>query len=56
MILEGTLTDPQGEYEKGSWLRLPPGDMPALLAAGTDTLLYLKTGHLSPETLIGVTS
>ncbi len=56
MILEGTLTDPQGEYEKGSWLRLPPGDMPALLAAGTDTLLYLKTGHLSPETLFGVTS
>lgn len=55
MILEGTLTDPEGHYTKGSWLRLPSGDIPALLASGTETLLYLKTGHLSPDTLTGVT-
>lgn len=55
MILKGALTDPKGQYEKGSWLRLPSGDMPALLASGTETLLYLKTGHLSPDTLTGVT-
>ena len=55
MILEGALTDPEGQYEKGSWLRLPSGDMPALLASGTETLLYLKTGHLSPDTFTGVT-
>ncbi|AIR67940.1 cupin domain-containing protein [Dickeya fangzhongdai] len=53
-ILEGELTAPEGRYEKGSWLRLPPGEMPALMASATGVKFYLKTGHLSPATLTGV--
>ncbi|MDM2746511.1 MULTISPECIES: cupin domain-containing protein [Enterobacteriaceae] len=53
LLLEGELTDPFGRYEKGSWLRLPPGDMPSLIASASGAKLYLKTGHLSPATLTG---
>lgn len=54
LILEGALTDPEYRYGKGSWLRLPPGDMPTFIAAGNGALFYLKTGHLNPATLTGV--
>ncbi len=56
LVLEGELSAPDGRYPAGSWLRLPPGDMPALIAAAPGALFYLKTGHLSPATLIGATS
>ncbi|WPO97188.1 cupin domain-containing protein [Buttiauxella sp. HR94] len=53
LLIEGELRAPEGRYEKGSWLRFPPGDMPALTASATGALFYLKTGHLSPATLTG---
>ena len=54
-ILEGGLTASDGIYSKGSWLRFPPGDMPALMAAANGVMFYMKNGHLSPATLVGVT-
>ncbi|TKV08113.1 anti-sigma factor [Citrobacter sp. wls619] len=54
LLLEGEMTDPNGIYPKGSWLRFPPGDMPALIAYAGGVTLYLKTGHLNPATLTGV--
>lgn len=55
ILLQGELRAPEGRYESGSWLRFPPGDMPALIATASGALFYLKTGHLSPTTLIGAT-
>lgn len=54
LVLEGALAAPEGCYQPGSWLRLPPGDMPALISGGSGALIYLKTGHLMPATLNGV--
>ncbi|MNG57193.1 ChrR Cupin-like domain protein [compost metagenome] len=56
LLLEGELNAPQGRYEEGSWLRFPPGDLPALAATASGAFFYLKTGHLSPATLTGATS
>jgi len=56
LLLEGELRAPEGRYAAGSWLRFPPGDMPALTATASVALFYLKTGHLSPATLTGVSS
>ncbi|OEG97856.1 anti-sigma factor [Enterobacter kobei] len=55
ILLQGELRAPEGRYESGSWLRFPPGDMPALIATASAALFYLKTGHLSPTTLTGAT-
>ena len=55
ILLQGELRAPEGRYESGSWLRFPPGDMPALIATASGVLFYLKTGHLSPTTLTGAT-
>lgn len=54
LVLEGGLIDAKGQYEKGSWLRFPPEALPTLMASAAGALCYLKTGHLHPETLIGV--
>lgn len=55
ILLQGELHAPEGCYGTGSWLRFPPGDMPALIATASGVLFYLKTGHLSPTTLTGAT-
>ncbi|HEJ7344720.1 TPA: cupin domain-containing protein [Klebsiella oxytoca] len=55
LILEGALISRERRYEKGGWLRFPPGEMPVSFAANAGVKFYLKTGHLSPATLIGVT-
>ena len=55
ILLRGEIRAPEGRYESGSWLRFPPGDMPALIATASGALFYLKTGHLSPTTLTGAT-
>lgn len=56
LLLKGELRAPEGSFGAGSWLRFPPGDMPALMAAATGAFFYLKTGHLSPTTLRGAPS
>ncbi|MFH5125372.1 cupin domain-containing protein [Enterobacter cloacae complex sp. 2024EL-00214] len=56
LLLEGELRTPEGNYEKGCWLRFPPGEMPTLIATAAGALFYLKMGHLNPTTLTGVMS
>lgn len=55
LLLKGQLGAQEDCYEAGSWLRFPPGDMPALMAIASGALFYLKTGHLSPTPLTGAT-
>jgi hypothetical protein len=45
-VLDGALSDAAGTYPKGSWLRLPPGDM-AAFSSPERALVYVKTGHLA---------
>ena len=45
-VLSGRLSDADGSYPKGTWLRLPPGAT-AEFRAEDGCLIYLKTGHLA---------
>jgi anti-sigma factor ChrR (cupin superfamily) len=54
-VLKGSLTEQAHHYETGSWLRFPIGDMPSMISGCEGALIYLKTGHLKPDTLTGVT-
>lgn len=45
-VLEGGFRDAEGEYQVGSWLRLPPGSEQAV-RSDTGALVYRKTGHLA---------
>lgn len=47
LLLDGALLEGQIRYEAGSWLRLPRGEYPRLVAGAQGASLYLKTGHLS---------
>lgn len=47
LVLEGSLHEGAHRYERGSWIRLPPGEHPDLVASATGATVYLKTGHLS---------
>lgn len=44
-ILEGSFADDDGVYDRGAWLRLPPGSSHTPRTDG-GCLFYLKTGHL----------
>ncbi len=46
LILEGGLREAATAYPRGSWLRFPADDCPALLAGPNGVTVYLKTGHL----------
>ena len=46
LVLAGSVLDGQSGYECGSWLRLPQGRYPDLVAGAQGATLYLKTGHL----------
>jgi quercetin dioxygenase-like cupin family protein len=45
-VIAGRVRVASTEYECGSWLRLPPGDRPAIAADPGGATLYVKTGHL----------
>lgn len=47
LVLDGELRDGEHSYASGSWIRLPPGDMPAMVAGHAGVTIYLKTGHLA---------
>jgi len=55
LVLEGSLNEAAHEYGQGSWLRLPPGEHPQVVAGPQGVTLYLKTGHLG-KYLTGVVS
>ena len=46
LMLAGTLTESGNAYERGAWLRIPPGTCPEMIAGSRGAALYLKTGHL----------
>jgi anti-sigma factor ChrR (cupin superfamily) len=47
-IIKGALKDDKGVYPAGTWLRQPPGSSHAPYAI-EDALLWVKSGHLSPQ-------
>ncbi|WP_035849068.1 cupin domain-containing protein [Cupriavidus neocaledonicus] len=47
LVVEGSLRERAQAYERGSWLRLPPGTYPDLVAGSSGACVYLKTGHLA---------
>lgn len=50
-VISGEFSDEQGSYPAGSWLRNPPGSSHSP-EVKTDTLIWVKTGHLLPQTAI----
>lgn len=46
LVLSGTLHMAGTIFERGGWLRLPPGAYPDLTAGEEGACIYLKTGHL----------
>ncbi|ELY4777080.1 cupin domain-containing protein [Cronobacter turicensis] len=50
LLIEGTLMESDVQYPAGTWLRLPPDDVPPLTAGTQGALLYVKTGHLRDAT------
>jgi len=46
-VIEGELTDADGSYPAGTWLRRPPGSKHCPVAT-QDALLWVKSGHLAP--------
>ena len=51
LVLAGDLMLDGVSYPQGTWIRLPPGDTPLLVAGASGVTVYLKSGHLSPEAL-----
>ena len=47
LVLKGSLHEGAHRYERGSWIRLPAGEHPDLVAGDIGATVYLKTGHLS---------
>ncbi|WP_111415534.1 cupin domain-containing protein [Billgrantia lactosivorans] len=47
LVLSGDLTEDSESYPRGSWMRLPAGEYPAIAAGAQGATLYLKTGHLA---------
>ncbi len=52
LVLAGELREAEARYATGSWLRLPAGDYPALVAGEGGATLYLKTGPLGRVAVI----
>jgi anti-sigma factor ChrR (cupin superfamily) len=47
LVLEGRLHEGAQPYERGSWVRLPPGESSGFVAGEAGATVYLKTGHLA---------
>jgi len=45
-VLDGEFSDADDSYEKGTWLRIPPGGAHTPVTA-PGCMVYIKTGHLS---------
>jgi anti-sigma factor ChrR (cupin superfamily) len=46
LVLEGEIAAGNRAYERGTWIRLPPGAHPDFIAGQRGVRFYLKTGHL----------
>ncbi|WP_247310645.1 cupin domain-containing protein [Ralstonia pseudosolanacearum] len=47
LVLDGALREGARQYERGTWIRLPPGECPAWVSGSAGATVYLKTGHLT---------
>lgn len=47
LVLEGWIAEGTARFDRGSWLRLPPGGDADFSAGAGGVTLYLKTGHLA---------
>jgi anti-sigma factor ChrR (cupin superfamily) len=46
LVLDGSITDGDASYARGSWIRLPAGEYPEFAGGGHGAMFYIKTGHL----------
>ncbi|UZE25789.1 cupin domain-containing protein [Pseudomonas sp. B21-056] len=46
LVLSGHIETVGQAFERGSWIRLPPGAYPDITAGSQGATVYLKTGHL----------
>ncbi len=53
LVLAGELWVDGQQYARGSWMRLPAGEYPGIVAGESGATLYLKTGHLTGMTTGG---
>jgi anti-sigma factor ChrR (cupin superfamily) len=49
LVLAGALVAAHQCYERGSWIRQPPGRYPEIIAGAQGVTLYLQTGHLAEQ-------
>jgi anti-sigma factor ChrR (cupin superfamily) len=54
LVLEGTLSDADGDYPAGTWLRFPDGSS-HVPHSTTGCLMYIKTGHLTAGSVASAT-
>lgn len=52
-VIEGRFFDDHGEYPTGSWIRNPDQSRHTPYTRDEGALIYVKVGHLAPETLVG---
>ena len=53
MVLEGVFRDEHGEYPAGSWIRNSDQSRHTPYTRDEGALIYVKVGHLAPETTYG---
>ncbi len=50
-VLEGSISDDAGEYSAGTWARYPDQSSHSALSGDDGALLWVKTGHLPPQSV-----
>ncbi len=53
LVLAGHFHDEHGDYPQGSWIRNPAGSEHSPFTRKTGALIYVKTGHLWPQSANG---
>ncbi len=51
LVLDGSVVIDNQTCVRGSWIRLPEGDLPQMAASAQGATVYLKTGHLTSAAL-----
>ena len=54
LVLEGCFHDEHGAYPAGSWIRNPDQSRHTPYTRDEGALIYVKVGHLAPETLVSI--
>ncbi|MCR9255591.1 MAG: cupin domain-containing protein [Alphaproteobacteria bacterium] len=49
LVLEGSISDEDGTYPKGAWVRSPAGSSHEVTAGPEGAVLWIKHGHLPPD-------